>query len=203
MLAKCGMCDAEFVTTGIVNGSATVSMIGCRVNCIRCGGAANVLDGNYEIHENKIVGLTGPKITLQVAERLRAIARKANEGEIAAQEIITEIAGISPALAEKLVSKKGMGIGFLILVLIFIVKSVTLDIKIDINRLIDQVSGMSDERGKYNLPDNFDEATLPEPAIIREPASPTIAAGPATASQNRKERRRLASLQRKGERRKA
>lgn len=166
-------------------------------NCPRCGRHADILDGTYEIRESKLVGLSGPEITLQVAERLRAVAKRARDGEIKAQEIIAEIAGISPELAEKLTSKKSMGVGILILILIMIFKSVTLDIKIDVNRLIDQAMGMADAQGEHPIPDNFDDVILPEEVVVKERPKSTIAEALKSNQPNRKERRRIASLQRR------
>lgn len=197
VVCKCRVCALEFALGSLIGGSGSFHLKGNVTSCSRCGGTADILDGTYTINNSQLVGLTGPTITLQVAQRLRLIAKQAQDGQIETHEIVAAIADISPELAKKLATTKITQIGFYIFILIMIVKAVTLDIKIDINRLFDQVIGLADPQGNYSPPHDLDDVILPQEVIINERSKPTMATIKDNGSPNRKERRRLAAHERR------
>jgi hypothetical protein len=194
VLGKCRNCKAEFSIGGLIGGSANVVMQGCGTACPACGGVADILDGTYSIRDDRLTGLSGPKLTLEVARRLGAIVEKAKDNNaFNATDIIAEIAEVSPELADKIKSR-GLGIWALLLLLIWLIKSVELNVTLDLNRLIEQTQGHEHNNG----PDQgFEAYPIPEDAIVRTHAQPEIATNQNSSSSNRKERRRQASVERK------
>lgn len=195
ILCKCRVCGFEFAYSGLFGGNANIVMQGSSTSCTRCGSAADILDGTYKIRDSKLEELSGPSLTIQVAQRLGIIVDKAKQDKgISAAEIVAEIADVSPELAEK-IATRGWGVWALLLLLIWLIKSVELNVALDMNRLIDQIQGI--EHSDVTKTD-FDEYPIPDEAIINKPKSQTIVAGPKATSPNRKERRRTASLQKRG-----
>jgi hypothetical protein len=194
VLGKCRSCKAEFSIGGLIGGSANVVMQGCGTACPACGGVADILDGTYAIRDDRLTGLSGPKLTLEVARRLRAIVEKAKDNAaFSATDIIAEIADVSPELADKIKSR-GLGIWALLLLLIWLIKSVELNISLDLNRLIEQTQGHEHN----HVPNqDFDAYPIPEDAVIMTHAQPKIAINQTSSPKNRKERRRHAAIERK------
>jgi hypothetical protein len=186
---RCPKCHFEFVSSfPFWDGEFTFN--DCGERCPRCGEQSELLNGTYQIENRKIIGLRGPDLTIQVAERLRIIADRAREGDIEASDIIAEIAGVSPELAAK-IRKYGFSVFGIMMLLFWLIKSVQFNITVDVNELFDQIQ--SSEQNQEIM--KFDEnSPIPEEAIIKKPASQTIAGGLKATSQNRKERRRQASL---------
>lgn len=194
VLGKCRNCGSEFSIGGLIGGSVNVVMQGCGTACRACGGAADILDGTYTIRDNLLMGLSGPKVTLEVARRLGAIVEKARDNaSFNATDVIAEIADVSPELADK-IKNRGLGIWALLLLLIWLIKSVELNITLDLNKLIEQTQG----HDQNHVPDRgFEEYPIPQDAIIVTDSYPAIAVNKISTSPNRKERRRRASVQRK------
>jgi hypothetical protein len=194
ILGKCRKCKAEFSVGGLIGGTGDVFMEGCRITCPSCASIADILDGAYSIHNDQLTGLSGPKLTLEVARRLGAIVEKAKDNAaFDAKDIIAEIADVSPELADKIKSR-GLGIWALLLLLIWLIKSVELNITLDLNTLIEQIQGHEHN----HVPDqDFEAYPIPEDAIVMTRTRPEIAANQTSLSSNRRERRRQASIERK------
>lgn len=190
---KCLQCGFEFAQANLVGGTGTVTVTGGTTTCPNCGGRAKMLDGIFTFDNDHVTAVEGPLQTLLSANRLGIILKKAKSGDIEAEEIIAEIAGISPELAKKIISKGGLTVFGLILLLIWLIKSVQIDIKVDLNRLIDQASEQQNSYLSSEKP-KIEDLPIPEDAIMKRPPRETIAAGPRPNQGNRKERRRQAAL---------
>ena len=194
VVCKCQSCGFEFIQSQLFGGSAKVTITGSGTNCIKCGGFAAILDGTYTIQNSTLLAVEGPDITVQVALRLGAIWEKVKEdADISVSEILSEIAGVSPELAAK-IGKKGFGVFGILMLLFWLIKSVQLNLTLDINKLIDQAQGYEQNQEMLQQPEDI---PIPEDAIINEPTPPTIAAGSISSTPNRKERRRQVSLAKK------
>jgi hypothetical protein len=194
VLGKCRDCKAEFPIGGVFGGSGNVVMEGCCTTCPTCGGITDILDGSYLIRDSQLIGLSGPKFTLDVARRLVAIVEKARDNtDFNATDIINEIADVSPELADK-IKNRGFGIWALLLLLIWLIKSVELNITLDLNKLIEHTQSYE----QNHVPDhNFDAYPIPDDTIVKTSVQPKIAMHRRSLPSNRKERRRQNSIDRK------
>lgn len=193
-------CGYLFTASGIFGGGLglSIQLIGNGTNCPRCGSIARVGDGLYEFSQNGLSLKEGPALTKEMIARLSAIAQSAKSKAIEAEELLTEVAEVSPDLAEKLRSK-GLLPFVLILILIWLIKSVELNITVDVNRLIDQAQGVVASNPD---PSVFD---TPPPIFEAEPSEPppsTLAAQSA-APVSRQVRRQLQRQAKKQARRDA
>lgn len=195
---KCTKCGLVFSAPLIEIGPnvAGVTFENCSVSCPQCGGIARVGDGTYNAVGDALSLMAGPPSTKTLLDELMRIADEARKNNLTAMEVLAEIADVSPDLATKL---RGIGswptIG-LILLLFWIVKSVSLDLKIDFNWLIDQAwhiaHGQDPERHLDSPPPEFPFDPEPPPSGPLTD-SPTLAA---LSAPNRNARRKAASLSR-------
>lgn len=197
--AQCTKCGLTFLAQNIIGGSANVDMRGNRTNCPRpgCGGMAVIGDGKYQIRDSRVVGVDAPPSTLQMIDRLRGIASRARErvkeGAVEVEELLTEVAEVSPELAKKLRARHGLPIFAIILLLIWLIKSVELNVKVDFNHLIDQAYHLSQGQD----PESHLEDPLPiptKPAPISPP--PATSVDRLEGPPNRQARRRQRALAR-------
>jgi hypothetical protein len=174
-------------------GVSGITIENCGVSCPRCGGYAEIGDGTYSTVGDVLKLDSGPPSTRKMVEELGLIAERALHEKLTAEEVLAEIADVSPDLAQKL---RGIGpwpvVGILLL-LFWLVKSVTLDLKVDVNWLIDQAwhlgHGDDPDRHLDTLPPEFPEPPMPAPPKDRFGASNLAAVG--ASGLNRKARRRV------------
>ncbi|WP_306094989.1 hypothetical protein [Qipengyuania flava] len=152
--ATCPSCKIHFPVANPVAGNVRKQiMMGNRATCPKCGGLAIMHDGEFELRENQLIFIDGPPLTATVLKDLERIASKATAGELTADEILAEVAGVSPELAKKLRSK-GLGPLVLIIILVWLVQSCTLNITVDINELIDQANGAAQSKSIEQVRDD-------------------------------------------------
>jgi hypothetical protein len=128
-------------------------------------------------------------------ERLATVAKNAREKALAADDIIAEVAEISPEFATKL-AHYSLPAWLLIVLLIWMVKSVQLSFEVDINKLIDQAHHLwkgedpNFHEGGTPIPDPDFEAAKPD--AEHQPFIPdyTLTAATPAAKLNRLARRR-------------
>lgn len=195
---RCENCGNLFTTNQfeIGPGVSGVSFVGCGVHCPRCGAMARVGDGTYDSVEDVLKLVAGPASTRTLVDHLDRIAKSAREEKLTAEEVLAEIADVSPELAKKL---RGIGkwpsVG-LVLLLFWIVKSCTLDLTVDFNWLIDQAWHMGhgedpDQHLKSDPPQfPFD----PPPSKPADPFGNMVLAQSTPNVQNRRARRRASSI---------
>lgn len=194
----------EIFRWGVIG--ASLHIAGSITNCVRCGGPAEIADGHYGYTNAGLEFFGGPPLTRAIVDRLRKIAenarQKAKEGSLKTEELLAEVADVSPELAKKLRAKHAFPVVALILLLIWMIRSVNLDIKVDLNRLIDQAIEYSEKHNPDEiLADPPDLPEQPKPAAPPNPnPAPVIAAAPAfkRGKPNRRERRKQKAQARKG-----
>jgi len=175
-------------------GVSGITIVGCTVDCPRCGGRAVIGDGTYSNVGDELRLDAGPLSTRSIISELNRIAKNAQEKRLTTDEVLAEIADVSPELATKL---KGIGswpVVGIVLLLFWLVKSVTLDLKVDVNWLIDQAwhiaHGQDPESHLDTAPPPFPEPPTPvQPK--QTPFDPPVLA--AQMAPNRHARRRAAS----------
>ncbi len=138
--SKCPACGLLFESSliGIAPSVASITFENVAVSCSRCGSLARVADGNYTSVHDTVELVSGPKSSIETLEALRKLAERSRNENLSAKEIIRELSGISPEFAEKIEQGRSWPAVGLILLLIWMIKSVSLDIRIDFNWLIDQ-----------------------------------------------------------------
>ena len=166
--AKCTnvFCGYVFPATAFdFSNSFGITIKNCSVDCPKCGSGAQVGDGVYNAPGNKIELVNGPPLTAQMMLQLGHLVQKVKSGALRAEEFLPEIADVSPELAKK-IREHGLPSFVVILIIIWLIKSVSLNITVDINRLIDQAFEVSSARA--SRPINFeDETDIPAPDFER------------------------------------
>lgn len=119
-------------------GASGVTFENVAVSCPQCGRMARLGDGIYSVDGDQLRLDAGPLNTRQMISELQRIAEAARENKLTTEEILAEIADVSPDLARKLRGIGSWPVLGLALVLFWIIKSFTLDVKIDFNWLIDE-----------------------------------------------------------------
>ena len=196
---KCTNCGHVF-QSGLIEIGPNVSGISfenCGVSCPQCGGMANVADGTYSSVGEHLKLIAGPLSTRQIINQLNPIAKKAQAQSLTTEEVLAEIADISPDLAKKLKSIGPWPVVGILIFLFWLVKSVTLSLDINVNWLIDEAWHVAHGEDPY-----AHVGTTPPQSPIHEapqrsnptPFEQTIVQ---SASPNRNARRRAASRTRK------
>lgn len=151
--AKCrnSSCGYLFDTYRVIGGvNANVRISGMGTNCPKCGSMADIGDGTYQVELDQLTLINGPTLTRQMIEQLTRIAKTAKAGVTDAEALLAEVAEVSPELAAKLRSR-GLPLFLIILTLVWLIKSVTINVTVDLNRLIDQAIGISAESSDPKL----------------------------------------------------
>jgi hypothetical protein len=202
--AQCQTCGHLWDVSAMFALVGQIHLQGNIISCRVCGGSALIGDGAFELsYDGGLKYLGGSQLTWQMIDRLKDVAQTAKEkiqkGGIDAEDILTEIADISPELAVKLRERHSLPSFVIILILFWLVKGFSLDVKIDLNKAIDQACHIM--QGSDPL-QHLEQEFLP-PADIQvseEPLGPPLHLAKFLASQdssNRRERRRLTALARR------
>lgn len=200
--ATCIRCGHTFSATNFIGGpgTASFSLVGCSITCARCGGTALLGDGQYAYEAGLVRLINGPPLTRAMMGQLAGIAARAKEkiksGNITADEILSEVAGVSPELAEKIKANYGYTAFAIILFLLFLIKNVSIDVSVDLNLLLQQVWSIS-QTGDYEK--YLDEAVPVEPPDDRRDtlSPPSTWAGRQSPTPNRQARRRQQALEKR------
>lgn len=144
--AHCPNCGAIFKSRLVsVSGNVTgLKLSGNKESCPYCGSMANTADGVFDITNNILSVVSSPEITKQMLSEFNTILKNAYQNNTDISTLVNEAMEISPQLG-KLVeteSKKGIALYALLVMLIFILSSCSLDVevKLDVNELIEQLS---------------------------------------------------------------
>lgn len=196
---KCANCGHVF-QTGLISicNAVGVTFEGCSASCPRCGGMAAIADGTYSAHGNTLRLDAGPLSTRQIISELSRVAQKAREERLSTEEVLAELVNINPDLAKKLKSIGPWPVVGLIILLFWLVKSFTLDLKIDVNWLIDQAwhvsHGQDPDQHIGTSPPKF----RPGPALVHQPeTSPSKQDNIPSRAPNRHARRQAEAQARK------
>lgn len=187
---KCGKCGHAFASRLIIVEGGLFNTFGAfEEDCpiIGCGGIASNVPGTYSNVGQSWRVDQGNAEAADLVHRVNELIAKAKASAITAEEILTEIAGISPELAQK-VRSRGLPIFAIVLLLIWLIKGVNFDIKVDLNRLIDQAIEISTGADPERLKDASPPSTEPgEPTGPERPTWAEIAEAPLS----RRARRRI------------
>lgn len=188
-------CQHVFEMASLFGGTGTatnIMIIGNMTNCPRCGSEAAIGDGVYEYSDGQLRLTNGPPLTKDMIGKLTEIAQSAKTKPIETEELLAEVADVNPELAHKL-RERGLGYFAIILLLIWLLKSVSLNITVDLNELIDQAQGTASEGDNPSVL----SAPLPHPEAGPNERPHSIAAAQETAPVSRQVRRQLERQSRK------
>lgn len=98
--ARCRSCGFVLEDTGIVMDSgASATFVGNRINCPRCGGWADLVDGSLEATKTGFVLHDGPEWSRELLERLRLVLPRVLKEQpedplaVIAEQVSAELAG--------------------------------------------------------------------------------------------------------------
>lgn len=198
--AKClnPRCGTIFEDRSLIGGSGSIdnlTITGTTVSCPKCGGRAAIGDGIYKYSNESFDLKHGPSLTREMITQLTQITDAIKTRSIKAEELLAEVADVSPELAGKL-RERGLTYFGIALLLIWLLKSVQISINVDLNRLIDQVQGVTAEQNDQRVLD------LPLPPDQRDPTNPRypVAIDQRSAQRARQARRRMQRQSRKANR---
>lgn len=132
-------CGHVFWVTNLIGGagSGDIFLSQNSTSCPLCGSMAMIGDGLYQLSKGSLILKDGPTLTHAMLARLTEIAQSAKSKSIETQELLTEVAGVSPEFAEK-IRRLGLPTAVIILLLLWMIKSVEINVTVDLNKLIDQ-----------------------------------------------------------------
>jgi ribosomal protein S27AE len=152
--AFCPHCGHAFSFEGFIGGTGAgaVRLEGNKTICPQCGEMANIVDGTFSLNNDEVDLIEGPPLTHALILQLQKIVQSSKDKHPGAEEILAEVAEISPELAAR-IRKRGLPALAIILLLIWLIKSVSLNIDIDLNRLIDQAQGVAEHDSSRDVLD--------------------------------------------------
>lgn len=145
--AYCPSCGAVFASR-LISISGNVSNLrlsGNKESCPFCGEMADTAEGVFDIAGDFISIISAPHITKQMISELGATVTKAYKEKITQEKLAEEIGKIHPSFGDFIskVSKKLFKLALLIIIGIIGSSPVNVNLSIDVNRLIDQLTGKS------------------------------------------------------------
>jgi len=143
--ALCSSCGALFASRAFnISGNVkNLTLSGNKETCPFCGGWADIADGVFDVADNVLSIVSAPNITKQMLGAFGAAVKKAYEVKKPPEELAKEVEKIDPSFGE-IIRKSGSNKKFYLVSLLLIVaaiKSCNVDVKLDANRLIDQIRG--------------------------------------------------------------
>ena len=143
--ALCSSCGALFASRAFnISGNVkNLTLSGNKETCPFCGGWANIADGVFDVAGNVLSIVSAPNITKQMLGAFGAAVKKAYEVKKPPEELAKEVEKIDPSFGE-IIRKSGSNKKLYLVSLLLIVaaiKSCNVDVKLDANRLIDQIRG--------------------------------------------------------------
>jgi hypothetical protein len=144
--ASCPNCGAIFPSAfgSMFRGNAQRVMFeGNTETCPFCGGEARTADGVFDITNRVITAVSAPHITLVMLAAFEAAVRRAYKEKKPPEELAKEVERIDPTFGA--VIRRSANTSFYLTILLLILLtirsclSVNIDMKVDANRLIDQL----------------------------------------------------------------
>ena len=197
--AYCEKCKLAFAVANVFGADiGDLYMTGNVTECPKCHGTARFIDGHFKVAGNSMEFISGPNASRVLLDRLKRVVEQAREKQTDAVELLAEIADVSPQLANKLKSKHNLSVVMMMLVIIWLIKSVELNVKIDMNKLIDEayhVSQGQDPEAHLNLnPATF---SLPQSVVAKPSRQSATGVAQRLKKETQAESRRIASLERR------
>lgn len=141
----CPNCGALFASRGIqISGNVrNLTLSGNKETCPFCGGWANIADGIFNVADNIISVVTAPNITRQMLVAFSVAVKKAYVEKKPPEDLANEVGKIEPSFGD-VVRKSGGDTKLYVVVLLLIlaaIRTCNLDMKLDVNNLIEQMKG--------------------------------------------------------------
>lgn len=188
-------CGFVFDASGLFGGTnSRIRLVDVQTNCPKCGASADMGAGSYSLQNDRLTLIDGPSLTRQMLNQLSVIANAAKSGISDTEHLLTEVAGVSPELAEKL-KRHGLPYFVIILLLFWLCKSVTINVDVDLNKLIDQARGIASDSTDPSVLD----APSPLEDLKRSPGQQSEWAAQQSGPMSRQVRRQLERRAKKGE----
>ena len=109
--ALCNNCGTAFGVKNLIGGSGS-AMLSLRGNsygpCPTCGGTATLLDGDFRLENDIAEFLSGPEITRDVLERLKAVIESGQKEHKSPEEILESVTAAVPEVAAFTSKKSGL-----------------------------------------------------------------------------------------------
>lgn len=196
--ARCTRCGRTFLVPNLIGGDVDVAVSHGNARCPSCGGLARIGDGRFAVRGRNVRPLAVPDLTQSMIDDLHRIAERARDTDITADEILAEIADVSPEFADRLREREPSR-WVLILLLVWLLKSCSLNVTVDVNRLYDQaVSAAEGHDPEQHLDRLPPPPETPTPYSPGQPEFPPATMGDQPPGQpSRQVRRREQRLARK------
>lgn len=143
--ALCPSCGALFASRMLaISGNVkNLKLSGNKETCPFCGEWAQVADGIFNVADNILSVIAAPKITNQMLAAFSTAIKTGYEQKKPPEELAREVEKIDPSFGE-VIRKSGSNKQFYLVALLLIlaaIKSCSFEVKLDANRLIDQIQG--------------------------------------------------------------
>jgi hypothetical protein len=155
----CPHCGALFASRafGISAGNIQgVTFIGNKETCINCGKMASIVDGTFDVVDGALKLIAGPALTKEVLQKFADLVERAVQSNMGPEELERQAELLDPTLKEFVVeiAKKSSGPAALLILLVLLLRAchfnldTKVEMKVDLNKLWDQVAG----QGKAYVP---------------------------------------------------
>lgn len=145
--ASCPNCGALFASRAFnISGNVgTLTLIGNKETCPFCGGWADIVDGVFTIANNVISVVSAPNITKQKLYAFERAVRAAYEAKTEPEHLAKEVEKIDPSFGQVVRNNIGKNKNLYaatLLICLAAIKSCSVDVevKLDANRLIEQLT---------------------------------------------------------------
>lgn len=154
LIANCSKCGAIFRSRAIaINGGVQIAISNVKETCPHCGSIAQVVDGIFSITNGMLEIISAPDFTRQIYQHFLELAQQAQDKKIDENDFIDAATAIDPRLGTiATLVMKNKRLGLLILLIYFLSNLISIDVKLDVNELFDQV--FNSPGVQYILPDN-------------------------------------------------
>lgn len=127
-----------------VSGNVKIlTLSGNEETCPFCGEWAQIADGVFNVADNILSVIAAPNITKQMLAAFSSAIRLGYVQKKPPEELAKEVEKIDPSFGE-VIRKSGSNKQFYLVALLLIlaaIKSCSVEVKLDANRLIDQIQG--------------------------------------------------------------
>jgi hypothetical protein len=141
---SCPHCGALFASRAFhISGNVQgLTLIGNKESCPFCGQMAHIADGVFDVADNVLSVVSAPNVTKQMLAAFEAAVKKAYAEKAAPEQLAKEVEKIDPSFGEvvRKVGKNNHLYLASLLIALAAIKSCSVDIKLDANRLIDQLT---------------------------------------------------------------
>lgn len=140
---SCPHCGSLFASRAFhISGNVQgLALSGNKETCPYCGSMAHIADGVFNVANNVLSVVSAPNITKQMLAAFEAAVKKAYAEKTAPEQLAKEVEKIDPSFGEavrKAGSNNHLYVASLLIALAAI-KSCSVDVKLDANRLIEQL----------------------------------------------------------------